>query len=159
MFVRAGIMLVIRSEICYCRTGVVLSLPPRYPSREHINARWYCRVVYNIIHPMINSKAGIRIIQWLCWLWVPRAQYRVEDKCSNLVLVQIATLKQNYSLSPADQCAVSSYLVFSAGGQSRACYRRTRSTCTGQRPPCWCPAPGDSYLQSQPPLCTYCSPQ
>ena len=58
---------------------------------------------------MINSKAGIRIIQWLCWLGVPWAQYRVEDKCSNLVLVQIATLKQNYSLSPADQLAVTSY--------------------------------------------------
>ena len=58
---------------------------------------------------MINSKAGIRIIQWLCWLGVPWAQYRVEDKCSNLVLVQIATLKLNYSLSPADQSAVTSY--------------------------------------------------
>ena len=33
-------------------------------------------------------------------LRVPSAQYRVEDKCSNLVLVQIATLKQNYT---ADQ--------------------------------------------------------
>ena len=44
---------------------------------------------------MINCKAGgIRIIPWLCW-----AQYRVEDKCSNLVLVQIALLSNRITNS------------------------------------------------------------
>ena len=40
-------------------------------------------------------------------LRVPSAQYRVEDKCSNLVLVQIATLKQNYTADQPGHCVPS----------------------------------------------------